>query len=42
MTALAMNSVGEAEEKLAWIFSSYDIDNNGFIDKEELKKMLKV
>ena len=42
MTALAINSVGKLQDKLAWIFAAYDIDNNGYIELDELKKILRV
>jgi Ca2+-binding EF-hand superfamily protein len=42
MTALAINSVGNVQDKLSWIFTAYDIDNNGYIDKDEFRKIIRV
>ena len=42
MLAIGVNLQGSAQERLEWIFSAYDVDNNGHIDREELKKILKV
>lgn len=32
---------GSAEEKLKFIFKTYDLDGNGFIDRDEMKHWLK-
>ena len=29
-------------ERLDWNFNVYDVDNNGFIDKKELKQMITI
>ena len=42
MTALALNSTGKVEDRLKWIFSAYDLDNNNFVDKNEFKTIIKV
>ncbi len=42
MIALAINLNGNIQARLDWIFSAYDIDNNGYIDQEEFKKITKV
>ena len=38
MLALHVTSSGTAEEKLTWAFKMYDIDGNGSIDFNELKR----
>ncbi len=37
--AFNIKSKGSLDERLAWTFNLYDLDNNGQIDKKELKKM---
>lgn len=35
-----MRSRGDLNQRLNWTFSVYDTDNNGYIDKKELKQMI--
>jgi Ca2+-binding EF-hand superfamily protein len=37
-----MRSKGNLEERLTWTFNIYDLDNNGQIDRKELKKMFEL
>ena len=37
MDFLSLVSKGSLEEKMAWSFSFYDINSNGFIEKEEMQ-----
>ena len=39
MSFLSLVSKGSVEEKIAWSFSFYDIDSDGFIDKEEMNNV---
>jgi len=41
ITGLSLLCKGSADEKLALCFRAYDLDNNGFISKDELAHMLK-
>ncbi|RWS24335.1 EF hand-like protein [Leptotrombidium deliense] len=36
IAALSVSSKGTIDEKLDWIFSIYDIDDDGYITKEEM------
>ena len=38
MLALHVTSNGSPEEKLAWAFKMYDIDGNGVVDFNEMKR----
>ena len=38
MLALHVNSSGTPEEKLSWAFKMYDVDGNGGIDFDEMKR----
>lgn len=42
LLAFNIRSKGQLEERLSWTFNLYDLDNNGHIDKKELKKMFEV
>ena len=41
MLALHATSHGSPEEKLAWAFRMYDVDGNGSIDFNEMKRELR-
>ena len=38
MLALHVTSNGSPEEKLAWAFKMYDIDGNGVVEFNEMKR----
>ena len=38
MLALHVTSNGSPEEKLAWVVKMYDIDGNGVVDFNEMKR----
>ena len=38
MLALHVTSNGSPEEKLTWAFKMYDIDGNGVVDFNEMKR----
>lgn len=40
--AFNIRSKGKLDERLTWTFNLYDLDNNGQIDKKELKKMFEM
>lgn len=40
--AFNIRSKGKLDERLTWTFKLYDLDNNGQIDKKELKKMFEM
>lgn len=40
--AFNIKSKGSIEQRLQWTFNLYDLDNNGQIDKKELKKMFEM
>ena len=42
MIALSVTARGEAKDRLQWAFNMYDIDENGYITKEECTEILKV
>lgn len=42
LLAFNIRSKGNLEARLSWTFNLYDLDNNGQIDKKELKKMFQV
>jgi Ca2+-binding EF-hand superfamily protein len=42
MLAIAVNIDGSVHDRLDWIFSAYDVDDNGYIDHDELKKIIRV
>ena len=42
MIAFNIRSKGNIEERLSWTFNVYDVDNNGVIDRKELKKMFEL
>lgn len=42
LIGLSVTSSSDVRRKLKWAFSMYDIDGNGFIDKEEMTSMMRV
>ena len=42
MTALSTTARGGPKERLKWAFHMYDIDENGFISKDECTEIIKV
>merc|ERR1711936_1526724 len=41
LLAINVTSNGNPEEKLNWAFSMYDVDGNGWIDLQEMTKIVK-
>ncbi|KAL6040943.1 Kv channel-interacting protein 1 [Balamuthia mandrillaris] len=42
MIGLSTTTQGTVDEKLEWTFNLYDIDNNGYIEREEMLKIVTV
>lgn len=42
MTALSVTARGSASDKLQWAFEMYDIDESGYITKDECTEIIKV
>lgn len=42
MTSLSITARGTAEDRLRWAFEMYDIDENGYITKDECTEIIKV
>lgn len=42
LIGFALTSTGSVEEKLKYVFRTYDQDKDGFISKKEIDRMVKV
>ena len=42
IVAISTFSKGEPSDRLEWMFDAFDLNSNGYIEYDELKKLIKV